>query len=83
MKHALYFTADWCGPCKRVRPIVEEINKDSQLKFKVIDADDNIDLCKTFSITSIPTFILLEDNVEIKRLSGAKTKTELEDFLNG
>jgi thioredoxin 1 len=83
MRHALYFTADWCGPCKRVRPIIEEINKDNQLKFQIIDADDNIDLCKTFSVTSIPTFILVEDNVEIKRLSGAKTKIELEDFLNG
>ena len=36
---AYYFTADWCAPCKKVRPIVEEINKDSMVKFKIIDVD--------------------------------------------
>lgn len=83
IKHAFYFTAEWCGPCKRVRPIVEEVNRDSAIKFQIIDADDNLNLCKKYSITSIPTFILIEDEKEISRMSGAKTKKELEDFLNG
>jgi thioredoxin len=83
MRHALYFTADWCNPCERTRPIVEELNKDSSVKFQFIDADDNSDLCKKFSIKSIPTFILIENGKEINRMNGAKTKDQLEEFING
>ena len=79
---AYYFTADWCGPCKKVRPIVESINKDSVLKFKLIDVDSEIELVKLFEIKSVPTFILLKDGEQIKRMSGPKTENELLDFLN-
>ena len=50
MKHVLYFTADWCNPCKKVKPIVEEINKDSIIKFKIVDVDSATDLVKSFEI---------------------------------
>jgi thioredoxin 1 len=83
IRHAFYFTADWCGPCKKIRPIVEEINRDSATKFTIIDVDENMSLCQVYSVTSVPTFIFIEDAKEIKRMSGAKTKQELEDFLNG
>jgi thioredoxin-like negative regulator of GroEL len=82
MKHALYFTADWCNPCERTRPIVEELNKDSSIKFQFIDADDNGDLCKKFEIKAIPTFILIEDGVEINRMNGSKTKEQLQEFIS-
>ena len=83
MKHVLYFTADWCNPCKKVRPIVEAINKDSTTKFLFIDVDSSMDLAKHYDISSIPAFILLQDGKEINRMSGSKTKSELEDFING
>jgi thioredoxin 1 len=82
MKHVLYFTADWCNPCKKVKPIVEEINQDSIVKFKIIDADSEIDLAKSFEITSVPTFILIEDGNVINRISGAQTKEKLLGFIN-
>ena len=41
MRHILYFTAEWCNPCKRVRPIAEELDRDNVIKFQFIDADDN------------------------------------------
>lgn len=82
MRHAFYFTADWCGPCKKVRPIVEEINMDTDIKFQFIDADDNMELCRSYEIKSIPTFILIEDGQEIKRMTGAKTKAELQEFIH-
>lgn len=83
MRHVLYFTAEWCNPCARTKPIVEEINIDSVTKFMFIDADSEIDLVKTFDIKSIPTFILIEDTNEIARLTGgAKTKEQLLDFIN-
>ena len=83
MRHILYFTAEWCNPCKRVRPIAEELDRDNVIKFQFIDADDNSDLCRKFDIKSIPTFILVEDGKEIKRINGAKTKEQLEEFING
>lgn len=79
---AYYFTADWCGPCKKVRPIVEEINNDSIIKFRIIDVDSETDLVKHFEIKSVPTFILIKDQEIINRTTGAKTKSELLEFLN-
>jgi len=82
MKHVLYFTADWCVPCKRVKPIVEEINKDSLVKFKIINVDNEKDLARSLELRSVPTFILFENEKEIARMTGAKTKQELLDFIS-
>ena len=83
MINAFYFTADWCGPCKKVRPIVEDINRESpSLKFQIIDADTSLDLIKKFEIKSVPTFILIKDGEVVNRLTGAQTRETLEEFLN-
>jgi thioredoxin 1 len=82
MKHVLYFTADWCNPCKKVKPIVEEMNRESITKFQMIDVDSEIELVKRFDIKSVPTFILIEDGVEVKRITGAQTRAQLEKFIN-
>jgi thioredoxin 1 len=82
MKHVLYFTADWCVPCKRVKPIVEEINKDSLVKFQIINVDHEKELAKSLELRSVPTFILFENEKEIARITGAKTKQELLDFIS-
>jgi thioredoxin 1 len=79
---AYYFTADWCAPCKRVRPIVEEINKDSIVKFKIIDVDSEIDLVKAFEIKSVPTFIIIKDSEIFNRATGFQTKDSLLEMLN-
>ncbi len=83
MRHILYFTAEWCNPCKKVRPIVEELNRESaDVRFQIVDADSEIDLVKSFEVRSIPTFIFIEDGKEIKRLSGAQTKDQLLGLMN-
>ena len=82
MRHILYFTAEWCNPCQRTRPIVEDLDRDGFIKFQFIDADENVDICKKFEIKSIPTFILIEDGKEIRRMNGAKTREQFEDFIN-
>ena len=65
MSHVLYFTADWCNPCKKVRPIVEELNRESaDTTFLFIDADEERELVENFEVRSIPTFIKLEDGKE-------------------
>ena len=81
MKNVFYFTADWCQPCKKVKPIIEEMKKEG-FQFQMIDADYEQLLVKQFKVSSIPTFILFEDGKELSRISGAKTRGELEDFIN-
>jgi thioredoxin-like negative regulator of GroEL len=82
MKHLLYFTAEWCNPCTRTKPFAEELIKDGY-SIKFIDADTEAELVKSFEIKSIPTFILIEDTIEIKRMNGAKTKEQLLEFIDG
>ena len=82
MSHVLYFTADWCNPCKKVKPIVEEMNKDSITKFQMIDVDSEMELTKKFEIRSVPTFVLIKNGIEIKRTTGAQTREQLEAFIN-
>lgn len=83
MKTIYYFTAEWCQPCKRTRPIVEELNKEQTVAgFQIVDVDSAHDLVKTFNISSVPTFVLFEDGVEIKREVGSKTKDQLWGMIN-
>ena len=82
MKQVYYFTADWCGPCKKVRPIVEELSRDqSEVKFQIIDVDSEGELARKFEVRSIPTFILIENGQEVNRFTGAKTRKDLENFI--
>jgi thioredoxin-like negative regulator of GroEL len=81
MKNIFYFTADWCQPCKKVKPIVEDMKKEG-FQFQMVDADYEQLLVEQFKVSSIPTFILLEDGKEVNRITGAKTRGELEDFIN-
>jgi len=82
VKHVLYFTADWCNPCQRTRPIAEELRRDGLIDFIFVDADTEIKLLQEFGIKSVPTYILIEDGKEIKRMNGAKTRQEFLDFVN-
>ena len=82
MKTIFYFTADWCGPCRKTRPIVEELNKDlSLVKIKIIDVDYEMELAKQFEIKSVPTFVVIKDNNEIKRVVGTQTKSSLMELM--
>ncbi len=83
MKSVLYFTADWCNPCKKVKPIVEELNREQIIaKFFMIDADIESEMVSDFEVKSVPTFVLIRDNKEVSRTTGAKTKEELLSFIN-
>ena len=81
MKQALYFTASWCQPCKRVRPIVEDMIINNFGNFIIYDVDENTALAKQYELKSVPTFILLKDGKEIARITGAKTREQLEEFI--
>jgi thioredoxin 1 len=82
MKMILYFTADWCNPCKQTRPIVEELNREQIMaKFFIIDVDLEIEMAQDFEIKSVPTFVVIKDNKEIHRVTGAKTRQQLEELI--
>lgn len=84
MKTVYYFTAEWCQPCKKTRPIVEELNREqTEAGFQIIDVDSNSELVKHFNIKSVPTFILFNQGVEIKRVVGSQTMESLKDFIYG
>ena len=82
MKMILYFTAEWCGPCKQTKPIVEELNREQiRNKFFIIDVDSEIEMAQNFSIMSVPTFVVMKDNSEVHRVTGAQTRKQLEELL--
>lgn len=82
MKHIFYFTADWCSPCKKTKPIVEELNRESaDIRFQIIDVDIEGELARKFEIKSVPTFIVIQDGQEIKRTTGAQTREQLEGLM--
>ena len=84
MKSVFYFTADWCNPCKKVKPIVEELNREqTEANFQIIDVDIEMELAKSFQVKSVPTFILMKDGIEINRITGAQTRDSLIGFING
>lgn len=82
MSHVLYFTAEWCNPCARTRPVAEELNRDGLIDFVFVDADSEMELVQNFGIKTIPTYILLQDGVEVKRMNGAKTRQDFMDFID-
>jgi len=82
MKTILYFTADWCQPCKKVKPIVEELNREyAPGMFQMIDVNIEKEMVKSFELKSVPTFVLFENGNEINRLTGAQTKQSLLEFI--
>ena len=73
------FWAEWCGPCKMIAPILEEIAEeyDGKLKVTKLDVDQNPSTMMKYQIMSIPTLILFKDGQEVERLIGAMPKERL------
>ena len=78
----LDFWAPWCGPCRMVAPIVEEIagERDDIVVGKV-NVDEEMELAVKFGIVSIPTLLLLKDGMEVEKIGGYRPKADIEDML--
>ena len=78
------FAAEWCGPCKRLAPIVAEISQEMGDKIKVVhvDIDVNQDLASDYNVLSVPTLILFKNGEEVERNVGLASKANLIDFIN-
>lgn len=77
------FWATWCGPCKMLSPIIEEVAKEYEGKVKVgkVNVDEEPDLAIKFRVTSIPTLILFKNGVVDQILIGYHTKEQLDAIL--
>lgn len=73
------FYADWCGPCKMMSPILEEVAKDMQDKIKIckVNIDENIKLAEKYNIMSIPTIAVFEDGKIKNKCIGLIDKEEI------
>jgi thioredoxin 1 len=73
------FWAEWCGPCKMISPVLEEIAEEQAGKLQIgkLNIDDNLEITRRFDVMSIPTLILFKDGQPEVRLIGAKPKRQL------
>ena len=76
------FNATWCGPCRMLKPVLEELSEErTDYKIVSIDVDDNQELAKEYGILSIPCLIVFKDGKEIKRNVGFVPKDSINDMM--
>ena len=77
------FFATWCGPCKMMSPIIDEIAEELGESIKVgkVDSDENMELAEEFGIMSIPTIMIFENGQVIKTFNGVTSKSEIIEAL--
>jgi thioredoxin 1 len=78
------FWAEWCGPCKMIAPVLEEIAGEQAGKLRIakLNVDDNPSAARRFDVMSIPTLIVFKDGQPAKRIVGAKPKGALLEELS-
>ncbi len=78
------FWAEWCGPCKAIAPILEEIADEhgDRVRIAKLNVDDNPDIARRFDVMSIPTLILFKEGTPEARLVGAKGKGQLVEEIS-
>ncbi len=77
------FWAEWCGPCKMIAPILEEIADEQvgRVKIAKLDVDDAPDTARQYEVMSIPTMILFKDGEPVKKIVGAKPKEAILELI--
>ena len=92
MKQIFYFTAEWCGPCRSLGPVMEKVaetilteNKSdwAPMPIEKINIDYETDRTKSANIVSIPTVVLVKNGQEVRRFTGPKSYQEVMQFING
>ena len=78
------FYATWCGPCKMLAPVLENIAEEYQDKINVykVNVDEEMELARKFNIASIPTLIFFKDGKVAKTLVGLVSKSDLQEEIN-
>ena len=77
------FYADWCGPCKMLGPVLEELDSEyPDIEFVKINVDENMELAEKFSIMSIPNVHLFRDGESVANMQGYKDAAGVKDFID-
>jgi thioredoxin 1 len=78
------FWAEWCGPCKMIAPVLEELASEynGRVKIAKVNIDDNQNLAAQFRVTAIPTLLLFKDGQVMEQMVGAKSKRDLKATLD-
>ena len=78
------FYTEWCPPCQRMKPILQQVCKEVGLALALvqIDKDENVDTYEKFNIQKPPTVVMLKEGKEVKRFVGERDKTEIQKFIN-
>ncbi len=78
------FWAPWCGPCRLMNPIIEELEKElkDKLTIEKYNVDENPDMASKYGVMSIPTYVIEKDGKEVGRKIGVTPKAELLKLLN-
>lgn len=77
------FYADWCGPCQMLGPVLEEIaTNHPNLKVVKINVDNNMDICSTYHISSIPNVMIFKEGKVADKFVGFQSKEKVEEIIN-
>ena len=83
-KGILYFSAPWCGPCKVMTPLIEQMGKQGRIRVKKVNVDYDAQLPQQYNIKSVPTMVLTDlDGNEISRKVGQLSEQQILDWYNG
>ncbi len=77
------FFAEWCGPCRMLAPVVEEVadSLKDKASFGKVDIDKQVKLATEYQVTSIPTLVLFKDGKEVDRIVGLRDEKALKEFV--
>lgn len=83
MVKVMKFSAAWCGPCKALKPMFEEVKTNfSNVVFEDVDVDEQFELAGKYGIRSVPTVVVERDGTEIERFSGVQSKMAYVNAIN-
>jgi thioredoxin 1 len=78
----LYFTADWCVPCKNIKPVVQEVNAELGLGISFVDVDQQKEIAQRYGVTSVPTIVVENGGNVLYRSLGVMSKPQLKQVLS-